>query len=46
MAEVEVDASNFVAQLTGAPIKDHFIANYISIVTAAVANGSLANLSW
>ncbi|HEY5079439.1 MAG TPA: lipase family protein [Opitutaceae bacterium] len=46
MAEVEVDASNFAEQLTGAPIKDHFIANYISVVTAAVTNGSLAKLGW
>jgi triacylglycerol lipase len=46
MAEVEVDSSNFVSQLTAAPIRDHLIANYINAVSNALANGSLGKLSW
>jgi triacylglycerol lipase len=46
MAEVDVDSDNFIGLLTGDPIKDHFIANYMALVSAACANGSLANLTW
>jgi triacylglycerol lipase len=46
MASVEVGAENFVADLSGGPIKDHFIANYLSRITAAQASGQLAALSW
>jgi triacylglycerol lipase len=46
MAEVEVDSDNFVATLTGGPIKDHFIANYIALVSGSAANGSLGSLTW
>jgi triacylglycerol lipase len=46
MAGLEVGADKFVGMLTAAPIKDHFIANYIGLVTASAASGALGSLSW
>jgi len=46
LTAVEVDSTNFVGMISGAPIKDHFIANYIAAVSASVANGTLAQLTW
>ncbi len=46
LAAVEVDSTNFTGLLTGAPIEDHFIANYINRVATSAANGTLARLTW
>ena len=46
MAEVDVDSDNFVALLTGSPVRDHLIANYINVVSSSATNGSLGKLSW
>jgi hypothetical protein len=46
LAEVEVDSDNFVALLTGCPVTDHLIANYIGVISNSAANGSLGKLTW